>query len=79
MIMAILMASMMCAYADGINFSQVWEILLIAIPCDLVGALIASVYTVKLSESKLSGMISVLLFFIGIFMTLEHILVPGES
>jgi uncharacterized membrane protein YfcA len=79
MIMATLMAAMMSVYAEGVQFDQVWEILVIAIPCDLIGALLASLYTVKLSESRLSGMISVLLFFIGIFMTVEHILVPEKS
>ncbi len=74
LIMAVLMASMMCVYGKGIHIGTVTEILAVALPCDLMGALFASFYAVKLSESKLSAIISVLLIFIGTFMTLEHTL-----
>lgn len=69
LVMALLMFAMLGVYADEINIKEIWVYLVIILPCDLLGAQLASHYAVQLTESKLSFAISLLLFFIGTFMT----------
>ena len=65
-VMALLMLAMLCTYAPDLQSSQFKVYLCVSASTSLVGAAIASRYTVQLSESKLSFCVSSLMFGVGI-------------